>query len=119
MKFERKHRNIILISIAVFFILYGFLDMVLNLNVSEELEDKVSWVLTIIAVALLFSGTKPKFNNFDGMNNSIEQNSGDNAVVTDNSIADASEVNGVETSDKVIGVAAEQENSSDTEIKDN
>ncbi len=121
MKFERKHRNIIIIAIAVFFILYGLLDMVFNFNINKELEDKVSWILTIIAVALLFSGTKPKFNNFDEANNSRLENTEDNqnnTINTADSIAADSEVNGVENSDKAIDVTTEQDNSNDADNKD-
>lgn len=121
MRLERKHKNIIIVGIAAFFILYGFLDMKFNFNISAEVEDKVTWVLTIIAVALLFSGTKPKFKNMDVADNSKLENTEDNqsnTINTANSIAADSEVNGVENSDKVIGDTTEQENSSDAEIKD-
>lgn len=79
MRFERKHKNIIIIGIAVFFILYGFLDMKFNFNISADIEDKVTWVLTIIAVALLFSGTKPKLKNSDSSDTSIQDNIADDA----------------------------------------
>ena len=115
MKFERKHRNIILIAIAVFFILYGLLDMTFNFNINEELEDKVSWILTIIAVALLFSGTKPKFNNSKLENTEDNQS---NAINTTNSIEADSEIDNVENSDKLIDGTVEQDNSNDAEAKD-
>lgn len=83
MRFERKHRNIIIICIAVFFILYGFLDMKLNFNLSAEVEDKATWVLTIIAVALLFSGRKPKLKNSDSSDDSIQDNIADDAGNSD------------------------------------
>ena len=120
MKFERKHRNIIIIAIAVFFILYGLLDMTFNFNINKELEDNVSWILTIVAVALLFSGTKPKFNKFEEANNSKLENTDDNqnnTINPSNSIAADSEVNGVENSD--IGSTTEQDNADDADNKDN
>lgn len=120
MKFERKHRNIIIIAIAVFFILYGLLNMVFNFNIDKELEDKVSWILTIIAVALLFSGTKPKFNKSDEANNSELENTEGNQsdpINTANSIEADSEVNAVEGSD-LDGITEEQDNA-DTDNKDN
>ena len=122
MKFERKHRNIILICIAVFFILYGLLDMVFNFNINKELEDQVSWILTIIAVVLLFSGTKPKFNNFNEANNSKLENTEDNqnsTINTANSIEADSESDRVENSDKLIGSNNEQDNAGDSDNKDN
>ncbi len=110
MKFERKHRNIIIIAIATFFILYGLLDMTFDFNIDKELEDKVSWILTIIAVALLFSGTKPKFNNFDEKNNSKIENTEDNQ---------SNAIDTVENSEKLIDGTVEQDNSNDAENKDN
>lgn len=79
MKFERKHKNIIVAAIAVFFVVYGFLDMKFNFNVSAELENNATWILTIIAVALLFSGTNPKLGNPNSSDdNSTQDNLADN-----------------------------------------
>jgi hypothetical protein len=122
-KFERKHRNIIILAIATFFILYGLLDMKFDFNINEELEDKASWILTIIAVALLFSGTKPKLKNLDeeknnSISDNVEGNQGD-TIDTANSIEDNSEIDTVENSDKLIDGTIEQDKANDTENKDN
>lgn len=69
MKLERKYRYIIIAAIAVVFIVYGFLNAQFNFNVNKEIESKVTWFLTIIAVALLFTGgTDKRRNNSDSIN---------------------------------------------------
>ncbi|QNU68070.1 hypothetical protein EHE19_006410 [Ruminiclostridium herbifermentans] len=120
MKFERKHRNIIIIAIAAFFILYGLLDMAFHFNIDKELVDKVSWILTIIAVALLFSGTKPKINNFDEDNNKLEndEDKQSNDINTENSIEADSKAES-ENSDMLIDGTVEQDNSNGADNKEN
>ncbi|PYG87324.1 hypothetical protein LY28_02231 [Ruminiclostridium sufflavum DSM 19573] len=94
MKLKQKHRNIIVLSIAAIFIIYGLLNMRFHFNVSTETENNVTWILTIAAIALLFSGRKPKMNNAEG--NGSEDNSAGNKNIEAGSLEEAGTKAGAE-----------------------
>ncbi len=68
MKLERKHRQLIVLGIGVVIIIFGLLQALLKFKVDQKITDEVTFVLMIIAAALLFTKDKKKSddNPIDG-----------------------------------------------------
>ena len=60
MKLQRRHRQLIVLAIGIIIIIFGLLQAVLKLEIDRKITDEVTFVLMIIAVALLFTKDKKK-----------------------------------------------------------
>jgi uncharacterized membrane protein HdeD (DUF308 family) len=60
MKFGQKQRLIVVVIIGVALILFGVLGMIFHFNVDSKVTNEVSFVLVIIAFALLIRGKDDK-----------------------------------------------------------
>lgn len=63
MKLKRKHRQLIVLGIGIVIIIFGLIQALFKLEISSKITDEVTFVLMVIAAALLF--TKDKDSNGD------------------------------------------------------
>ena len=60
MKLKRKHRQMIALAIALVIIAFGILQAVFKFDVDRKYVDQATFVLFVVAIALLFSGRSKK-----------------------------------------------------------
>lgn len=67
-KLERKHRQRIVLGIGIIIILFGLLQALFRFEIDRKITDQVTFVLMIIAAALLFTKDRKKSedNNIAG-----------------------------------------------------
>lgn len=113
MKLERKHKLWIIIGIGAIFIIYGLLGSVFEFHADQKVVDQVSFVLMLIAFALLFSGRKKKNQNTEAENpNNINDNPDNNTDnnVPPNELGEAGNDTGAVDEDSTTGI---QDNEND------
>ena len=118
MKFERKHKLWIIIGIGAIFIIYGLLGSVLKFNVDPKIVDQVSFILMIIAFALLFSNRKKKT---DKNTSSVDPNSDTHVSELEGDVTESKPESVVQDNNNSIGDAGESvstEKTDDLKVND-
>lgn len=76
MKISRKHRNLIVLGIAFILILMGLIPMIFQVELNQNIMNRVSLVLMIVAAAVLIGGRRAEAdaaNEADDNDNTSEQ----------------------------------------------